>query len=135
MIVWCRRCSISPTVTSTGWGLCHASSLSVLCVRGHLSPLMKLPTIRHAMISPINHVSSLTVLHIITVFNSPTGMSILSLSIFRRHNLYARRDVALSLSLDAGSRDQRRDEEQPRESLGVAARSLLTLSSSRPMSN
>lgn len=40
MIVWCRRCSISPIVTSTDWGLyCHASSLSVLCIRGHLSPL------------------------------------------------------------------------------------------------
>lgn len=40
MIVWCRRCSISPIVTSTGWDLfCHASSLSVLCIRGRLSPL------------------------------------------------------------------------------------------------
>lgn len=40
MIVWCRRCSISPIVTNTDWGLYfHASSLSVLCIRGHLSPL------------------------------------------------------------------------------------------------
>lgn len=40
MTVWCRRCSISPNVTSTDWCLyCHASSLSVLCIRGHLSPL------------------------------------------------------------------------------------------------
>jgi len=40
MIVWCRRCSISPIVISIDWGLYyHASSLFVLCIRGHLSPL------------------------------------------------------------------------------------------------
>lgn len=40
VIVWCRRCSISPIITSTDWDIyCHASSLSVLCIRGHLSPL------------------------------------------------------------------------------------------------
>lgn len=79
MIVWCRRCSISPIVTSTDWGLyCHASSLSVLCIRGHLSPSWSFQTIRHVMISP-SHVSSLTVhCTIIYYIGKLLGMNITS---------------------------------------------------------
>lgn len=78
--MWCRRYSISPIVTSTGWGLfCHASSLSVLCVRGRLSPLHEASkTIRHVMkLSSPYHVSSLTVLHNhYTIILQLVGMSI-----------------------------------------------------------
>lgn len=56
-VVWCRRYSISPAVTSTHRTFCHASSsVSVLlCVREHLRPFpSRLRTIGHDMISPLS---------------------------------------------------------------------------------